>query len=200
MLATIPPRYFDGQDSYAYAENFLTEEDINTILALPEWHNSNPGLVGNEDSGSGLKEETRITDVSWWYPSDKNAFLLEKIIENICYVNSKFFHYDLSGCYEAAQLGVYKAGNKGHYDWHVDASIRPGRVPRKLSVALMLSDPSEFEGGNLEIKPYNDEPIQLEQKRGRAWFFPSYMLHRVTPVTSGTRRSLVLWVGGPPFK
>jgi PKHD-type hydroxylase len=64
----------------------------------------------------------------------------------------------------------------------------------------MLSDPSEFEGGQLEIKVNNDDPVTLEQKRGRAWFFPSYVLHRVTPVTKGPRRSLVLWVGGPEFK
>ena len=67
-------------------------------------------------------------------------------------------------------------------------------------MVLMLSDPSEFEGGQLEIKTDSDNPITLEQKRGRAWFFPSYVLHRVTPVTKGTRRSLVLWIGGPEFK
>jgi PKHD-type hydroxylase len=65
---------------------------------------------------------------------------------------------------------------------------------------MLLSDPSEFEGGELQVKPYSDEVQTLEIKKGRAWFFPSYMLHKVTPVTKGTRRSLVLWVGGPAFK
>ena len=67
-------------------------------------------------------------------------------------------------------------------------------------MVLMLSDPSEFEGGELQIKTDSDDAITLEQKKGRAWFFPSYILHRVTPVTRGIRRSLVLWVGGPEFK
>ena len=67
-------------------------------------------------------------------------------------------------------------------------------------MVLLLSNPSEFEGGQLQIKANNDEPINLEMKRGRAWFFPSYTLHTVTPVTRGIRKSLVLWVGGPEFK
>jgi PKHD-type hydroxylase len=64
----------------------------------------------------------------------------------------------------------------------------------------MLSDPKEFEGGELQIKSDSDNVKTLEQKKGRAWFFPSWTLHRVTPVVTGIRRSLVLWVGGPGFK
>jgi PKHD-type hydroxylase len=67
-------------------------------------------------------------------------------------------------------------------------------------MSLLLSDPNEFEGGELQVKPDSDDIKFLEQKQGRAWFFPSYTLHRVAPVTKGVRRSLVLWVGGPPFK
>jgi PKHD-type hydroxylase len=75
-----------------------------------------------------------------------------------------------------------------------------GAAPRKLSMAMLLSDPSEFEGGEFQVKTTSDDVQTLEVKKGRAWFFPSYMLHRVTPVTKGVRRSLVLWVGGPQFK
>jgi PKHD-type hydroxylase len=67
-------------------------------------------------------------------------------------------------------------------------------------MSLLLSDPSEFEGGELQVKTDSDEAITLEATQGRAWFFPSWALHRVTPVTKGVRRSLVIWVGGPPFK
>ncbi len=57
-----------------------------------------------------------------------------------------------------------------------------------------------IEGGEFQVKTNNDEAQTLETKQGRAWFFPSYTLHRVAPVTKGIRRSLVLWVGGPAFK
>jgi PKHD-type hydroxylase len=115
-------------------------------------------------------------------------------------VNRQYFHFDLTGFYEPMQLGVYTGDTGGHYGWHTDSSSQDSGVPRKLSMVLLLSEPSEFEGGEFQVKTTSDEAQTLELKRGRAWFFPSYTLHRVTPVTKGVRRSLVLWVGGPPFK
>ena len=73
-------------------------------------------------------------------------------------------------------------------------------VPRKLSMVLMLSVSSEYEGGDLLLNADRNEPTKLGMVKGRAWFFPSYVLHKVTPVTRGTRKTIVLWVGGPPFK
>ena len=67
-------------------------------------------------------------------------------------------------------------------------------------MALLLNDPSEFEGGKFKIKTNSDSEQELELKKGRAWFFPSWTLHKVTPVTKGVRKSLVVWVGGPSFK
>jgi PKHD-type hydroxylase len=67
-------------------------------------------------------------------------------------------------------------------------------------MSLLLSDIKDFDGGEFQVKMANNNAHVLEQKQGRAWFFPSYTLHRVAPVTKGVRRSLVLWVGGPPFK
>jgi PKHD-type hydroxylase len=63
-----------------------------------------------------------------------------------------------------------------------------------------LNDPKEFKGGDFQLMVDSDTPVTVEQKKGRAWFFPSYTLHRVTPVTEGERKSLVLWIGGPAFR
>jgi PKHD-type hydroxylase len=71
--------------------------------------------------------------------------------------------------------------------------------PRKLSMVLQLSDPSEYDGGDLEFY-VQSEPIKAEKKKGIVYVFPSWVLHRVTPVTRGTRRSLVMWIAGPKFK
>jgi PKHD-type hydroxylase len=71
--------------------------------------------------------------------------------------------------------------------------------PRKLSFSLVLSDNSEYDGGTFEVM-YSKKPEQLQQKKGRLLVFPSYMLHRVNPVTRGTRKSLVFWVVGPKFR
>jgi PKHD-type hydroxylase len=198
MIASIPPKTHLVQEEFAYWEGFLTKEDIDTILALPNWHDIGQAQVG-DNSHSVMNKEIRTTDVAWWLPCEKTKHIWEKIVNVIAEANNQFFHFDLTGCYEPAQLGLYKAKDKGHYDWHIDCGMK-NAVPRKLSLTILLSDPDDFKGGNLELKTTNDKPITVEQVQGRAYFFPSYTLHRVTPVTKGIRRSLVMWIGGPPFK
>ena len=68
---------------------------------------------------------------------------------------------------------------------------------RKISMTLLLSDPKDFKGGELEILG-NKKRVDL--KRGHAIFFASFIRHRVKPVTKGNRKSLVMWFGGPPLK
>ena len=199
MIASIPPRGNTVQEQSAYWENFLTKEDIDMLLALPQWHDKHVAEVGIAQNGV-VNKEMRTTDVSWFVPCEKTRHIWEKIVTAVAQVNAQFFHFDLAGCYEPAQLGIYRADDGGHYNWHTDCTGSAITTPRKLSLSLLLSDPSEFEGGELQIKTTSDVPITVEQKQGRAWFFPSYTLHRVAPVTKGIRRSLVLWVGGPPFK
>jgi PKHD-type hydroxylase len=68
---------------------------------------------------------------------------------------------------------------------------------------MVLSDPSEYEGGQFQMQtgsPEEDKLMTVEQLKGRVIGFPSFLLHRVTPVTKGTRKSLVIWVEGPKFK
>jgi PKHD-type hydroxylase len=69
-----------------------------------------------------------------------------------------------------------------------------------LSISVQLSDPSEYEGGDLQFSLYGDRTVIAEKEQGTMVIFPSYMRHRVTPVTRGTRRSLVTWITGPPFR
>ena len=197
MLWEIPPFSSPGKDDFCYWENFLDDSDINHILARSEWHNQSDAQVGGGFGGQVNKEKRR-TNVSWMFPDQDNQHIWEKITNAIWSANRQFFRFDLRGCYEAMQLGVYTEHDQGHYDWHIDSGLETNTVPRKLSMALLLSDPSEFEGGQLQVMRAG-VPEPVEQKRGRAWFFPSYLMHRVTPVTKGIRRSLVMWVGGPAF-
>lgn len=200
MIYPIPPRHSVGKDFVAYWEGFLNEDEINKILAMPEWLESSEGCVGGAGDTSMVDKNARRTDVSWIGLRPDTAWLWEKLANVIADVNRQFFKFDLTGCYEPIQLGVYKETDNGHYNWHCDASPTDKNVPRKLSMSLLLSDPSEFEGGELQAKTACDEIHTLDMTKGRAWFFPSYTLHRVTPVTKGVRRSLVLWVGGPEFR
>lgn len=202
MIYPIPPRHSIGKDTHAYWENFLSEVEINKILSYPEWLNSGEAKIGGvvENVAGVSNPDIRKTDVSWLGLTPETVWLWEKLTSVIANANQQYFKFNLTGCYEPIQFGVYKAEDNGHYDWHTDASNTDNNAPRKLSMSLLLSDSSEFEGGELQIKTSNDKIQTLDMIKGRAWFFPSYMLHRVTPVTKGVRRSLVLWVGGPEFK
>jgi PKHD-type hydroxylase len=66
-------------------------------------------------------------------------------------------------------------------------------------MAVQLTDPSEYEGGNLQVMT-SGQPQNVRKQRGIIAVFPSYVLHQVTPVTQGGRQSLVAWVSGPAFR
>ena len=86
---------------------------------------------------------------------------------------------DIAGVEANVQLTRYDSGNHGFYDWHTDfAGIAPRR---KISISIQLSRPEDYDGGDLELK-YGTEPQRLERTRSTLLAFPSFMLHRVTPV------------------
>ena len=125
------------------------------------------------------------------------------------------FDWDFS---ESCQFTKYGVGQ--HYGWHCDSWDKPYDKPdepnshgkiRKLSVTVSLSDPSEYEGGNLEFDFRNQVDWERNKKskikecteirpRGSIIVFPSFVWHRVNPVTRGTRYSLVIWNLGRPFR
>lgn len=216
MIYSFPPYESPNKYPFAWWENFLTEDEINLILSAPEWNDLIQARIGinpntNMPTDVGVRASTnmpsgvvdsgvRETQIAWYTRTHENNHIWDKLSLAAREANRNFFKFDLTGFYEPAQLGYYSGDRKSHYTWHIDAGISDSKPPRKLSMVLQLNDPSEFEGGQLQVKATTDEPTTLELKRGRAWFFPSYVLHRVTPVTRGTRKSLVLWITGPEFK
>jgi PKHD-type hydroxylase len=70
---------------------------------------------------------------------------------------------------------------------------------RKISLVVQMSDPEDYEGGSLELNT-GGPIVEPTKTKGSVIIFPSYLLHRVTPVTSGLRKSLVLWAGGSSLK
>jgi PKHD-type hydroxylase len=111
-------------------------------------------------------------------------------------MNAQHFRFDLTGFGEELQLTNYNQAENGMYGWHQDYG---GGISRKLSMAVQLTDPSEYEGGNLQVLT-SSQPKNVRKQRGLIAIFPSYVLHQVTPVTQGSRQSLVAWVSGPAFK
>jgi PKHD-type hydroxylase len=98
------------------------------------------------------------------------------------------------------QYTEYHATNRGKYDWHHDVDWNnPSGLDRKLSVTVQLSDPSEYEGGDFQFMEV-EQPSEEAKTKGTILMFPSYLQHRVTPVTDGVRKSLVLWFTGPRWQ
>ena len=111
--------------------------------------------------------------------------------------NNDYFHYDLDHFDSGIQVTNYEVGQK--YDFHCDMLERQDGKTRKLSMSLCLTD--NYEGGELELFNASTlEPISLSLKAGQIAIFPSWVVHRVKPVTSGRRISLVAWMNGPLFK
>lgn len=107
------------------------------------------------------------------------------------------WNYILSG-QEDTQLLRYKSTDEGFYDWHMDAAPPKDGIQRKLSCVILLNSSSEFEGGELQIKGVEDQ--LLLEKTGSIVVFPSFMEHKVFPVTKGVRYTAVTWALGPAFK
>jgi PKHD-type hydroxylase len=184
----------DTTESYAWANNVFTEEEIQKIIGIGADLEEVNGEIGNQKDN--LKGEIRKAKVSWIHPEEGNEWLFRRLVDAIQDINGRFFNFDLLGMLEPLQFTTYH-GNGAHYQKHVDRTM--GKKARKLSIVVQLSDPEDYEGGNLELY-VGHEPIIMEKKKGMISFFPSYVLHGVTPVTKGTRHSLVVWVHGPAFK
>ena len=121
-------------------------------------------------------------------------------------LNNLYYEFNLEG-YDFFQYTEYNSEEEGKYDWHFDMSLDPNRENgfnghRKLTIVMMLSDPeNDFTGGDLQFNLGNEKiPLTVEMKKGRIIAFPSGFIHRVTPVTSGLRKTIVIWVEGPKFK
>ena len=104
-------------------------------------------------------------------------------------------------CLEDLQLTRYVAPD-GHYDFHIDSDGHSRKniddSVRKLSMTCLLTDPNEFEGGNFELQT-SATPHDIKLEKGDIVIFPSYKLHRVSPVTKGIRHSMVAWAHGSAF-
>jgi len=154
-----------------------------------------------KDSGVALNHDGKLDQNS--RRKSKIKFVRDNYIKSILYdfvleANRKSFGYDITQACDI-QYAEYHASEKGHYDWHQDwTPFLDIPFHRKLSVTVQMSDPSEYEGGKFEINA-EGLPDWIAEK-GTILVFPSFLEHRVTPVTKGMRRSLVAWFEGPRWR
>ena len=141
-----------------------------------------------------ISKQAWIKEVSFC----KSFYDIGQKINEVCHWN-----FDIKGI-EPIQFGIYSEGGK--YDWHVDQGPKPlkGGSVRKISMTLFMNNPDEYEGGEFDLEIFDPEKKPryktFKLKKGSAIFFQSDVWHRVRPVNSGVRKSLVAWYSGPMFK
>lgn len=141
----------------------------------------------------------RRADLAWLDEREGSDWVMDRLVRLVARANRESFDFALSDFAESAQIARYGAEREGHFDWHSDIGSGPLARQRKLTVVVQLSEPADYAGGVLELMP-DARVIAAETARGAATVFPSFVLHRVTPVTAGERWSLTLWAHGPAFR
>lgn len=154
------------------------------------------GVILDKNSES-ISKTYRSSQISWLPYNNDTKWLYDLIERHVKFANDNTWNFHLDGTNEGFQYGEYHASEKGHYDWHMD--IGGNIVNRKISISIQLSHPNEYSGGKLQFmtsKKINSVP----KKKGTIILFPLYLLYRVTPVTKGIIKSLVIWFSGNNFR
>jgi PKHD-type hydroxylase len=188
--------YNDCQNYYWFKEGF-TKEELNLIYeGVSNLPFKTATIIGENEQTTPT--EIRSSSIKWIPKTNEWMWVYKKLMDLSIEAN-KIWGFDLISIDEDIQYTEYYDKNDGHYDWHQD--IGPGSASlRKVSITVQLSDSEEYEGGDLQIWSGGQNIQNVERGSGVVVIFPSYMMHRVTKVTKGTRRSFVLWVGGSHYK
>lgn len=187
-------------------ESAFSEEEVSLILAgLNESEREQAQIGGTTDSDDESLLKYRSSKVNFINYSKEYSWLFEKLNKIVEKVNEEYYNFDLNG-YDFVQYSEYYANENGHYDYHVDMmmDIIPQKdydfLYRKLSFSLCLNQQdTDYFGGDFKIKT-GAEDVSVKLNSGDMLLFPSFILHKVEPVTEGVRKSLVGWVVGPKFR
>jgi PKHD-type hydroxylase len=176
-------------------DGVLSKEYCDFALQQLNWEEAEPSLVKKANTFVD-DSEIRRTDLLW------QNFMQPLGCITQAYTNAANcaagWNYGIS-YQEPTQIARYRGDNSGFYNWHAD--IFPpdaSNEQRKLSCVILLNDPSEFEGGSFFIKNVGEKNLLTQQ--GSIIVFPSFVDHKVEPVTKGFRYSVASWSVGPAFR
>ena len=185
------PLVVDHVEEWAWRTEVFNDAELDAIINIgTDAEMVKASTFGPQD------DKNRNSFVQFLFPNEITNWIFARLAGVINEMNAQFFRFDLHGMDQGLQFTRYTAPGQ-HYDWHKDGGYNT--ATRKLSVVVQLSDPKDYKGGDLQFK-FGRTDTTVPKQRGLVTLFPSYALHRVKPVTQGTRYSLVAWVSGPPFK
>lgn len=187
----------DPQNYYWFKNGFSAEELTKIYKDVQTIPFQEATVIGNADP-EAIKQ-VRSSSIKWIPKTPEWNWLYEKMMQMAKEANDALWKFDLISVDECIQYTEYYDTAEGHYDWHQD--IGHGNASkRKVSITVQLSESDDYEGGDLEMWQ-GGQSVQVSPRgAGVTFIFPSYMMHRVTKVTKGTRRSFVLWVGGQHYR
>lgn len=180
---------------YSVYPEFVPKQVCETIRQLAQLTPSQDATINSYNSAPS--KEYRVSTVRWL--NSNNNFLSPFLLWCAVTSNKDYWNFNIDPAITELQYTEYYSSQGGHFDWHDDVLLETN-THRKLSIVLQLSDPSEYTGGNFEMESrFNFNNTEFK-KQGSILVFPSFLRHRVTPVTSGTRYSCVSWIHGPEWK
>ena len=184
--------------SIVIVPEYFNQEMIDKIIKTGEASGYNPGRVYDSTiPESIIKSPKRVCDVAE-IDIGSNIWLVN-ILMHIAKVGNSNWQFDIN---YPKDIHVTRYGIGGHYVFHHDISWNQLPTQRKISISVQLSDSDSYEGGDLEFEDnmHDEKTLQYMRQKGTVIVFPSYMRHRVTPVTRGERKSLVSWIEGPAWR
>jgi PKHD-type hydroxylase len=179
----------------------LPAETCDEIIECAKKIPDQQAVIGLMAGKSGVDNNIRRSNVRWVAHHNEDfkdvfSFVERKFHE----ANANAFGADIKYL-PALQFTEYDSKIVGHYDWHEDVFWESNNIyDRKLSMVIQLTEPTNYEGGELELQVAEPPRQEDLKRRGTIIVFPSFIKHRVTPVTAGLRNSLVAWIEGPPWR
>jgi PKHD-type hydroxylase len=149
--------------------------------------------------GQTKDRSMRTAELVWMDDVEGMEWVMDRLIALVRRSNTDQFDFDLREFAESPQAASYKSSDEGHFAWHSDIGRGVAAGKRKLTLVLQLSAPGSYDGGDLEIMP-GAQVVSANRAQGCVSVFPSFSLHQVTPVKSGTRHSITTWAHGPAFR
>ena len=192
----------EDRSDVAIAYNVFSSQECNHIIQIAENLGFERAKIIGDDGNADGSADLRTNDISYLTRTDETQFIYDRLFQRITRVNNLHFQ---SGIFALGDVNVcrYDSTKQQHYGWHVDQMMVKdnGAFQRKLTTTTLLNDRSEFEGGLLQVNlaSKNCDWDHGPQHIGDTSVFPSFAVHRVTPVTKGVRYSMVAWFLGPKW-
>mgnify|MGYP003746647471 FL=1 len=152
----------------------------------------------HEGESYSNNQDLRKSFIQWIYRAEQTNWIYERIYSAVNSLNENYFKFDIDSL-EDIQFTEYDESYEGAFGRHTDDDFIEN-ITRKLSFSIQMSDPTDYEGGELQIYRFGSEGILAPKEKGTLILFPSFTIHEVTPVIKGHRKSLVGWCHGPRWK